>query len=169
MTTTTRLLMLSVGAVVVAGCAGPAAPVAPAPTPPGPAEQALDAYQRFWDVTQEAYTAPGARDWAPEVSAVASGAAFESLMRDVRNYAEFPAHFEGVVSRAPVVADVTETLVKIVDCVDLRDSRLVADRTGEVLNDLANRVQRYTYRADVVLSDDRWLVGSTEPALEEPC
>lgn len=169
MTTTTRLLMLSMSAIVVAGCAEPAVPVTPAPTPPGPAQQALDAYERFWDVTQEAYTAPGARDWEPEVSAVASGAAFDSLMRDIRNYAEFPAHFEGVVSRAPVVADVTDTSVKIVDCVDLRDSRLVADRTGEVLNDLANRVQRYSYRADVVLSDDRWLVGGTEAALEEPC
>lgn len=169
MTTTKRLLMWSVAAVVVAGCTGPAVPVAPAPTPPGPAEQALDAYERFWDVTQEAYAAPGARDWAPKVSTVASGPAFDSLMRDVRNYAEFPAHFEGVVSRAPVVAEVTDTSVKIVDCVDLGDSRVVADRTGEVLNDLANRVQRYTYRADVVLSDDRWLVGSTAAALEEPC
>lgn len=169
MTTTTRLLMLSMSAIVVAGCAEPTVPVTPAPTPPGPAQQALDAYERFWDVTQEAYTAPGARDWEPEVSAVASGAAFDSLLRDIRNYAEFPAHFEGVVSRAPVVADATDTSVKIVDCVDLRDSRLVADRTGEVLNDLANRVQRYSYRADVVLSGDRWLVGRTEAALEEPC
>ena len=169
MTTTKRLFVFFVGASVVAGCAGPASPTTPAPAPPGPAEQALDAYERFWDVTQDAYAAPGTRDWAPEVSAVASGAAFDSLMRDIRNYAEFPAHFEGVVSRAPVVADATDTSVRIVDCVDLGDSRLVADRTGQVLNDLANRVQRYIYRADVVLSGDRWLVGSTAAALEEPC
>jgi PBP1b-binding outer membrane lipoprotein LpoB len=169
MTTTRRLLVFVVGASVVAGCAGPTAPVTPAPTPTGSAQEALDAYERFWEVTQDAYAAPGTRDWAPEVSTVASGAAFDSLMRDIRNYAEFPAHLEGVVSRAPVVSDATDTSVMIVDCVDLGDSRLVADRTGEVLNDLANRVQRYSYRADVVRSGDRWLVERTEAALEEPC
>lgn len=171
MTTTRRLLVLSLAAMVVAGCSGPAAPSAPEPEPPppGPAEQALAVYERFWSVAQDAYAAPGARDWTPELAMVASGTALDRVVDDVLNYADFPAHSEGVVSRAPVVAEVTGTTVAIVDCVDLGDSRLVADLTGEVLDDLLNRVPRYTFRADVVLTDGRWLVDRTDAAQEEPC
>ncbi len=169
MTTTGRLLVLSLATLVVAGCSAPAAPDTAPPAPPGPGEQALEVYERFWSVAQEAYAAPGSRDWTPELATVASGPALESLTTDVLNYADFPAHSEGVVSRAPVVAEVTDTRVAIVDCVDLGDSRLVADRTGEVLDDLANRVQRYTFRADVVLTGDRWLVERTDAAQDEPC
>lgn len=168
MTTTKRLLALSFGAIVAAGCSGPAATSGPPPTA-APGEQALAAYERFWRVTQDAFAGPGTRDWAPDVAAVASGAAQESLMRDIDNYADYPAHSEGIVSRAPVVVEVTETTASIVDCVDLGDSRLVADLTGEVLDDLTNRVQKYTFRADVVQIGDRWLVDRTNAIQEEPC
>jgi hypothetical protein len=161
--------MLLLAVLVTSACSTPAEPPPSTPVPPDPAAQALEAYERFWALAQEAYAAPGARDWAPEAAGVASGAALEGLLRDIRNYAEFPAHTEGAVSRAPVVADVTDTTALVVDCVDLGDSRLVADRTGEVLDDLANRVQRYTYRADIVLRDDRWLVDRTDAAQDEPC
>jgi hypothetical protein len=54
--------------------------------------------------------------------------------------------------------------------VDLGDSRLVSDRTGRPLDDLANRVVRYRFRADVVRTDGGgWLVERTAPALGEPC
>lgn len=168
MTTTKRFLALSFGAVVAAGCSGPAATPGPPPTA-APAEQALAAYERFWTVAQDAFANPGTRDWAPDVAAVASGSARASLMRDIDNYAEFPAHSEGVVSRAPVVVEVTETTASIVDCVDLGDSRLVADLTGEVLDDLTSRVQRYTFRADIVRMGEHWLVDRTDAIQEEPC
>lgn len=152
--------------LVVAACAGPQAPD---PTPPSPGNEALAVYERYWSVSQDAFGAPGARDWAAELAEVASGPALDSLLRDVRNYAQFPAHVEGVVSRAPEVVDVQDAAVQIVDCVDLGSSRLVADRTGETLDDLASRVQRYTFRADVIRADGSWLVHRTDAAQDEPC
>jgi hypothetical protein len=167
--TTTRRTMLLLAAALTVGCAATPPPTA-APSPqPARAEQALEAYERFWKVSEAAYASPGTRDWLPELESVASGSALEMLTTDVLNYASFPAHTEGAVSRAPVVARVTDSRVEIVDCIDLGDSRLIADQTGEVLDDLANRVPRYTYRAEVVAQDDRWLVDRAEPALDEPC
>lgn len=169
MTTTKQLLALLV-ALLVVGCAADRSDVpVPPPTASDGAQEALVAYERYWSVSQDAFGAPGARDWTSELAEVASGPALDSLLRDVRNYAEFPAHVEGVVSRAPTVVDVKDATVLIVDCIDLGDSRLVADRTGEILDDLESRVQRYTFRADVVLSDDVWRVNRTDAAQDEPC
>ena len=167
--TTTRRGALLLAVALTAGC-GASPPTAPPPSATPAADvAALQAYERFWAVSEAAYAAPGARDWRPELASVASGSALEMVSRDVATYAGFPAHTEGSASRAPVVAVVGDTSVQIVDCVDLGDSRLVADRTGEVLDDLANRVQRYTYRAETVRRGDMWVVDRAEPALDEPC
>lgn len=170
--TTPRCIALLLVTGLATGCSTSGAPVpVPGPTvaPPTPEQQAVAAYERYWSVSQDAFSAPSARDWRQELEGVASGPALESVVRDVLNYADFPAHTEGAVTRAPIVAAATDTLVEIVDCVNLGDSRLVADRTGEVLDDLVNRVQRYTFRAQVVTSGDRWLVNRTDPAQDEPC
>lgn len=158
--------------VALASCSSPSAePSSPAPstTAPTSAQEALMAYERYWSVTQAAFAAPTARDWTGQLQAVATGPALESVLADVRNYAAFPAHTEGSVTRAPVVAGESAGVVEIVDCVDLGESRLVADATGESLDDVANRVPRYRFRAEVIELDQRWLVQRTEPDLDEPC
>lgn len=169
MTTTHRIALLSLllAAALSTSCTTTSTPAAPAPTTAS--QEALLAYERYWSVSQEAFAAPGARDWTAELGSVASGSALDSLLADVRNYADFPAHTEGAVTRSPAVGAETDGRVEIIDCVQLGDSRLVADATGEVLDDLANRAPRYRFRAEVVQSGDRWLVDRTEPRLEEPC
>lgn len=158
-------LLLTV-AVLGSGCSGAATNTEP---PPGPEQQALAAYERFWTVSQAAFASPASREWSADLAEVATGPALEATLTEVRSYAEFPAHTVGAISRAPSVASVSDARVDIVDCVDLGDSRLVSDRTGEVLDDLANRVQRFRYRAELVVQEGRWLVERTDAALDEPC
>ncbi|MDN5914224.1 MAG: hypothetical protein L0I76_03805 [Pseudonocardia sp.] len=130
---------------------------------------ALAAYEEFWTVTDAAFASPGSRDWTTRTREVATGQALESLSRDIANYASIPAHTEGTVSRAPTVSNAAPDRVAIVDCVDISDSRLVSDDDGQVLDDLANRVPRYLYRAEVIPRGDRWVVERTAPSLAEPC
>ncbi|WP_433274002.1 hypothetical protein ACQPZA_24105 [Pseudonocardia xinjiangensis] len=158
---------------VVAGCSSPSVPP-PAPTTPStPADaaeqRALTAYEDFWTVTNSALAAPKSRDWTARLQEVATGQALESLRTDVENYASLPAHTEGAVTREPVVHRLADNRVEVVDCIDLGDSRLVSDTTGAVLDDLANRVQRYRYRAELLTVGDGWVVERTAPALDEPC
>jgi hypothetical protein len=168
-TTSHRLALLSsvLAAALLTGCTTAAAPAGTPPTTPP--QEALLAYERYWSVSQEAFSAPGARDWTADLEGVASGSALERLVADVENYADFPAHTEGAVTRSPMVGAVTDDRVEVLDCIRLGDSRLIADATGEVLDDLANRAPSYRFRADVVLQGDRWLVDRAEPALDEPC
>lgn len=174
--------VLLAGTVLVWGAAlggcgdGEPAPPGPAPVvePPSPqataSAAALNAYTTFWAVTDAARAAPTARDWRPEIEAVASGQALATALLDIRNYASLPAHTEGTISRDPTVSEVSASRATIHDCVDLGDSRLVHDVTGETLDDLANRVERFRLRAEVVVAaDGRWRVDRTEPSLEEPC
>ena len=167
MITASRHVTLLVAAAVATGCsaATPEPPVAAVP----PSQQALEAYEEYWAISAAAFQAPAAQDWTPALAQVASGPALDSVLLDVRNYAAYPAHTEGGVSRSPQVVRTSPTDVEIVDCVDLGDSRLVADDTGELLEDLSNRRQRYTFRATVALQADRWRVDRTEPLLEQPC
>lgn len=158
-------------AVLLSGCstAPDSAPSTPPTTVTTPAQQALSAYEEFWTVTDSAFAAPASRDWTARIEEVAIGQAREALQIDVANYASVPAHAEGAVTRDPVVGDVTAERIEIVDCVDLGDSRLVADSTGEVLDDLENQVPRYRFRAELVMLDGRWVVERTAPSLDEPC
>ncbi|MBW0108379.1 hypothetical protein I4I84_06465 [Pseudonocardia sp. KRD-182] len=157
-------------AFLLSGCS-----TAPDSAPPTPstttaqAQQALSAYEEFWTVTDSAFAAPASRDWTERIEEVAVGQAREALQVDVANYASVPAHAEGAVTREPVVGEMTAERIEIVDCVDLGDSRLVADSTGDVLDDLENRVPRYRFRAELVLLDGRWVVERTAPSLGEPC
>lgn len=171
MTTRRSTITLLLAVVLTAGgCT--TSPPASAPTTDAtatPSEVAIQAYERYWEVTEDAFAAPRARDWTAELEAVASGEALERALADYRTYRDFPAHSEGRVSRAPVVESTTGNRVLIVDCLDLGDSLLIADETGEVLDDLANRVQRYTVRAELVRNDAGWLVHRLDPALDEPC
>lgn len=164
---TTTLLL----AVVLATGGCTTSPPAPAPTTDAttPSEIATQAYERYWEVTEDAFAAPRSRDWTAELEAVASGDALERALADYRTYRDFPAHSEGRVARAPVVESATGDRVLIVDCLDLGDSLLIADETGVVLDDLANRVQRYTVRAELVRNDAEWLVHQLDPALDERC
>lgn len=169
MTTTQRIALLppTLAAALLLGCTAGTPPAGPAPTPPS--QEALLAYERYWSVSEAAFSAPGAQDWTSELEGVASGPALDGLATDVRNYAGFPAHTEGAVTRSPTVGAATDGRVEVIDCIQLGDSRLIADATGEVLDDLANRAPRYRFRADVVRRGDQWLVDRTEPALDEPC
>jgi hypothetical protein len=166
----TSLLLLT--AVLLSACSTTTrdAPTPPTPPPaPSPTQEALLAYERYWSVTTAAFNAPSAKDWSVELQEVASGPALASVIDDVHNYAGFPAHTEGTISRSPTVNEVTNGRAAIVDCVDLGNSRLIADTTGEVLDDLTNRVPRYRFRAEIAEQNGRWLVDRAEPALDEPC
>lgn len=165
--TTPRGTTLLLATFVAAGCAVPPATTS---TPEAtPAQTATQAYERYWQVTEDAFAAPRARDWTAELESVASGQALESAMADYLTYRDYPAHSEGRVSRAPVVESATEERVVIVDCLDLGESLLIADETGDILDDLDNRVQRYTLRADLVRTDTEWQVDHLRPALDQPC
>lgn len=158
---------------VVAGCSSP--PVSPpAPTtlpasPDLPERQALTAYENFWTVTDAAYAAPKSRDWIPQLREVATGQALETARADVENYASFPAHSVGAITRSPALGRVSDQRIEILDCVDLGDSRLVSDANGDALDDLANRVPRYRFRAELVKVEDHWFVERTVPLMSEPC
>lgn len=163
--------LAAVGLVV--GCSAPdsqrPSPTDVPPTSSAVERNALAAYEEFWTVTDAAFASPGAQDWKSRTREVAEGQALESLDRDIANYSGIPAHTEGAVSRAPKVAKAAPDRVRIVDCVDISGSRLVSDDDGQVLDDLANRVPRYLYRAEVIPRGDRWVVERTAPSLGEPC
>lgn len=163
-------LLLAAVAVTVAatGCTTtPAAPPSAANTPSATA--ALAAYDRYWSVVDAASAAPGSRDWTAQLRDVATGPALESVTVDIANYAGLPAHQTGTIRRSPMVARADADRVAILDCVDLNDSYLVADGSGQVLDDTTNRVPRYRFAADVVAVDGRWLVERTSPMLDQPC
>lgn len=176
-----RLALLVATAVVAVSCASsPPSPPSSAATTAAPIEppsaeavagdEALAAYSAYWTVITQARSAPGSKDWDPELEAVATGQALATVRADVANYADLPAHTEGMLSRAPMVENATTGRVAILDCVDLGDVRLVADDSGKVLDDLVNRVQRYRFRAEVLADGGgSWRVDHTAPALEEPC
>lgn len=172
MTTALLRSALLVALLCATSCSTASPPPESPTTPPAnsdPTVEPLAAYERFWAVTDSALAAPGSRDWLPDLEAVATGPALDSLATDVENYASLPAHTEGQVTRDPVVQEVLGSRALVLDCVDLGDSRLVSDTTGDVLDDLANRVPRYQFRAELVSINGRWLVERTVPALDEPC
>jgi hypothetical protein len=148
-------------------------PAVPAPASAPEAAAALSAYGEFWRISEEAFAAPGSKDWAAELSAVARGQALEDVMLEIRNYASVPAHVEGTITHQPVVdaaAAPAPDRVAIVDCVDISNSDLVSDGDGRVLDDEVNETPRYLYRALVVRDDSgRWLVDTTTPFLNQPC
>ena len=177
MTMSHRHLALAVAAVAVTtlavACTAGRSPDPAGPTPaPAPAADtaALTADAEFWRVTSEALAAPTSRNWAPELNRVATGPALATVLGDVANYASLPAHTVGTVRRDPRIDEIGAARIVILDCVDLGDSRLVSDSTGQPLDDLANRTVRYRYRADVVRTNaGGWIVERTTPALDEPC
>jgi hypothetical protein len=176
-----RLVAGLAAVVLAAACSGgtPAPtppPTAPAPTPTaGPATAAaMAAYGEFWRLSESAFAAPSAKDWQTEMSKVARGQALTDVMVEIRNYASVPAHLEGTISNSPgsdPAVSPSADRVAVLDCVDISDSRVVADRGGgDVLNDVENQVPRYRYRAQVVKdSTGGWLVETTAPALAESC
>ncbi|OJY46004.1 MAG: hypothetical protein BGP03_31525 [Pseudonocardia sp. 73-21] len=104
------------------------------------------------------------------MEAVASGQALQTVLTDVRNYADLPAHTVGTITRTPTITAVTPPRVSILDCVDIGDTVLLSDKDGSRLDDAANRVRRFQLRADVVeAADGKWLVDTTTPELEQPC
>lgn len=135
---------------------------------------ALVAYEGFWLTTNQAFANPGSKDWRPELSTYSTGQALDAVLLDVENYATFPAHKNGEPSRAPSVDSVrleSPARVTIIDCLDVRNVRLVADKTGADLGDTSKQPPRFRYRAEVVRSagQDRWLVEVTKPLLDQPC
>lgn len=164
-TTLIRSLALLGLVLVAAACAAPPPP-APAPTT---ADVGLAAYERYWRVVDAAFAAPGDQDWSPRLAEVATGPALASVSVDVENYAGFPAHRIGTVKRSPAVVSSDSNRVDILDCLDISGASLVADHTGQPLDDTANRVPRYRFSASVVSADGRWLVERTSPMLDQPC
>ncbi|WP_298800746.1 hypothetical protein [Pseudonocardia sp. 73-21] len=176
MTTPPRPVTTAASAVllaVVAGCS--TASPSPPPVPPpvvttAPGDAALDAYREFWRIADAARAAPRTGDWTPRIEAVASGQALQTVLTDVRNYADLPAHTVGTITRTPTITAVTPPRVSILDCVDIGDTVLLSDKDGSRLDDAANRVRRFQLRADVVeAADGKWLVDTTTPELEQPC
>ena len=161
--------LLVAAIVTLAGCSNVSTEVPPPAPTATPADMALAAYERYWAVTSSAFAAPSSRDWRPDLEAVAVGPAFDAAMQDILSSAALPAHVEGAVARAPEVQESTPERVEIVDCIDLQDSLLVNDLTGEVYDDIENRVPRYTFRAEVANIDNIWMVEQIAPALEDPC
>lgn len=173
-----RLLLVAALALAISSCTSPAPPGPPAPPAPVQApspqaqagDDALAAYNSFWEVALKARAAPGDHDWSPELAAVASGEALTSLKDDVANYADFPAHNEGTVGRSPTVQNATTDRVEIADCLDLSQYVLRADRTDELLTDTTNQVPRFRYRADIVRGPaGTWLVDRTTASVDQPC
>jgi hypothetical protein len=169
LTAGTGLLLAACGTGTEIGPTPMTAPVQ-APSPQDQAgTAALAAYTDYWRVNDAAMADPAAKDWRPELEEVAQGQALESLLKDVENYASLTARTVGDIRRDPAVESASTMRVSIVDCVDLGDSLVVSD-SGQVFDDLDNRVQRYRFRADVAVGDDgRWRVDRTAPALDEPC
>ncbi|MER7433680.1 hypothetical protein ACFU8R_28695 [Pseudonocardia alni] len=168
--TTIRRTTVLLAVALTAGCTTATPPDAtPVPDLTTPSQAAEQAYQRYWEVTEAAFATPRLRDWTTELETVASGQALDSAISDFRTYRDFPAHMEGTVSRAPRVESAGVGGAEIVDCLDLGDSLLIADDTGEVLDDLGNQVRRYTLRASLVANGTGWRVDRLEPALDEPC
>jgi len=166
-TTLTKTLTVLVPVLaVVAACAAPAPTPEPATTQ---ADAGLAAYEHYWQVVDAAFAAPGSQDWSPRLAEVATGPALVSVSVDVANYAGFPAHRTGTVKRAPSVISSDAMHVDILDCVDISGVSLVADKTGQPLDDTVNRVPRYRFSASVVLAGGRWLVERTSPMLDQPC
>ena len=172
MTTHVRGLVavIAIAALLTACSAAPEAPkpAEPAPTPP-PSAEASAAYERYWSVVDASFAEPGSRDWSSQLKDVATGPALASVSLDVENYADLPAHRTGVVKRSPEPAQVAGNAASVLDCVDISEARLVADDTGQILDDTANKVSRYRFRAELVHADGRWLVERTSPLLDQPC
>ena len=166
-----RLVVPLLAAMAATGCSSASAPPPAAPTVAvaSPENAAMAAYERYWSVTDSAFTAPGSQDWTAQLRSVATGSALASVTTDVANYASYPAHQVGTATRSPKVDTVAAGRVRIVDCVDLGDSRLVADKTGAVLDDIANRAPRYRFRAEIANTTGPWLVDVTTPELDQPC
>lgn len=168
-------VLIALTAALTTSCASspPSNSTLPAPSPTatvGPSGEALAAYRSFWTVVDAAFAAPRSKSWDADLQHVASGQALASVLADVANYASLPAHVQGLIHRSPSVASSVDRRVSIIDCVDLGGSRVVSDTTGQVLNDLKNRVQRFRSRSEVVTdATGRWLVDRTAPVLDEPC
>ena len=175
---TGRLLTIVTLAVVATACSTsqPTPPPPPAEPPASTAEApaaALATYGEFWRISEQAFAAPTAQDWQAELSKVARGQALADVMLEIENYASVPAHVEGAVTRNPTIdpgAPQSQQRVAITDCLDLSESRLVADKNGAELGDVQNQPERYRFRAQVARdATGKWLVDTTSPALTEPC
>ena len=181
MTTTTRraAVALVIGALAAATACTTTPPAdlpepAPPVTAPDPTDQAADAalaaYNAFWGTLLDASAAPNAQDWTTEFRTVASGEALDELIADTDNYADYPAHFEGTVGRAPTVQTASPDRVAIVDCLDMTSYLLRGDRTNEILTDTVHQVPRFRFHAEVIPDPSgRWLVDQVEAKLSEPC
>src|SRR4051794_36940110 len=167
-------LALAVG-LAAAGCTTtsgtPASPgngqtsgFVPAPTQEDLGQSALSAYLEFARISDEAFAEPSSQDWPPKLQAVSQGQAYDAVVAEAKNYASFPAHVSGRPQRQPSVESTSAAptpSVHIQDCIDIGESKVVADKTGEVLTDTANQQKRYRYRATAVRSQDgRWRVDS---------
>lgn len=168
-------VFLALTAMLTASCASSPPPASPPSTSnpttaPQPSDAALNAYRAFWTVVDAAFAEPRSKSWDAELQEVGSGQALASVLADVANYASLPAHVQGLIGRSPSVESSSGNRVSIIDCIDLGDSRVVSDTSGQVLNDLKNRVQRFRSRSVVIYdATGRWLVDRTAPALEESC
>lgn len=156
--------------------AAPSSSVAP-PAPPTPEEAAaraaMEAYEGFWSVRNEADRAPGARDWAPAISRYTADPARYFAIENINAYAEASVHAVGEPEHSPRIESVSleqPPRVVIIDCIDFTGTDVVRDDTGESVADPA-QPPRSQLRAVLVLypDPDRWLVQETESLLEQSC
>jgi hypothetical protein len=179
-------LMITV--LALTGCSNTPAPSAAPPSPsvgssswiPAPAqtiaENALQVYQQYWQLSEQAEASPGSQDWRTSFTHLMADPALTTFVDELANLASIPAHSTGAYHRSPKVRSVSMTepaRVVIVDCLDASAEHLVSDRPGEVGKDLDNPGQprRHQLEAEVVRfpAPYRWLVQIIRQRLEESC
>jgi len=136
----------------------------------------LAAYERYWQISEQAGHAPRQKDWRPELAKAMADPALTDYVNEVANLASVPAHTVGRYGRAPKVTSVSlgePPRVVVTDCLDATDEHLVSDKAGEPGRNLDNPDQprRYEFEAQIVRypNPDRWLVQQVQPRLEKPC
>ncbi|MDT8916029.1 hypothetical protein [Amycolatopsis sp. PS_44_ISF1] len=164
----------------VPAAAPPSSSVAPSSWVPKPeqtvAEEALQVYGRYWQLSEQAEASPGGQDWRRSFAHVMADPALTTFVDELANLASIPARSTGEYRRSPRVRWVSmiePARVVIVDCLDASVEHLVSDRPSEAGKNLDNPAQprRYQLEAEVVRysAPYHWLVQTIRPCREEPC
>ncbi|SEP53790.1 hypothetical protein [Amycolatopsis saalfeldensis] len=179
---------LMITAAALAGCSNTPVPSAAPPSPsvvssswiPAPeqtiAENALQVYRQYWQLSEEAEASPGSQDWRTSFAHLMADPALTTFVDELAKLASIPAHSTGGYRRSPKVQSVATAepaRVVIVDYLDASANHLVSERLGEAGKNLDNPAQphRYLLEAEVVRypAPYRWLVQIIRLCWEQTC
>ncbi|HEY2100092.1 MAG TPA: hypothetical protein VGH72_26755 [Pseudonocardia sp.] len=140
------------------------------------AENALQVYRQYWQLSEQAEASPGSQDWRTSFTHLMADPALTTFVDELANLASIPAHSTGEHRRSPKVRSVSMSepaRVVIVDCLDASAEHLVSDRPGEAGKNLDNPDQPRRYQLEVEIvrypAPYRWLVQIIRQRLEESC